>query len=206
MEPRIYNTVDPILIDIPFPIKTPRLMIRNVMPGDGEAMHEVLAESWDDLCKWMEFTNHGLKTIDDAEKIIRENCAKYILREDMMCAAFTHDGRLISMCGLHDINWRTRSFDIGYYVRSSKHNKGYATELANALTRFAFGALDANRVSISAASNNIASRRVIEKLGFGLESVTKFDAFLPDRSPTGHAVYVRYDVDSLPDLEVSWAN
>ncbi len=176
------------------------------MPGDGKAMHEVLEESWTDLCNWMEFTNHGLKSTDDTEKIIRENHARYILREDMMCAAFTHDGRLISMCGLHDPNWALRSFDIGYYVRSSEHNKGYATELANALTRFAFGALDANRVSISAASGNAASRRVIEKLEFGLESVTKFDAYLPDGSPTGHASYVRYDIESLPDLEVSWAN
>jgi len=200
------NTIDPILIDIPFPIMTPRLMIRNVMPGDGKAMHEVLEESWTDLCNWMEFTNHGPKTADDTEKLIRENHARYILREDIMCAAFTHDRRLISMCGLHRFDWTARSFDIGYYVRSSEHNKGYATELANALTRFAFGALDANRVSISAASNNAASRRVIEKLEFGLETVTKFDAFLPDGSPTGHASYVRYNIDGLPDLDVTWAN
>ncbi|HOO51073.1 MAG TPA: GNAT family N-acetyltransferase [Alphaproteobacteria bacterium] len=200
------NTIDPILIDIPFPIMTPRLMIRNVMPGDGEAMHEVRAESWEDLKKWMDWANKDIGDARDAEKIIRENYAKYILREDMMCAAFTHDGRLIALCGLHRFDWTTRSFDIGYYVRSSEHNKGYATELANALTRFAFGALNANRVSICAATGNAASRRVIEKLEFGLETVTKFDAFLPDGSPTGHASYVRYDIESLPDLEVSWAN
>lgn len=195
---------EPILIDIPMPIRTPRLMIRNVLPGDGAAMHEIKAESFDDLSKWMEWAKLGVGTVDDAEKVIRENHAKYILREDMMMAAFTHDGRLISMCGLHRMDWEFRSFEIGYYVRSSEHNKGYATELANALTRFAFEALGARRVIICAATANAASRRVIEKLGYELESLVKADALLPDGTVTGHANYVRYDTNGLPDENVTW--
>lgn len=195
---------EPILIDIPMPIRTPRLILRNVLPGDGAAMQEIKAESWDELCRWMAWTNLGVGTVDDAEKVIRENHAKYILREDMMMAAFTHDGRLISMCGLHRMDWEFRSFEIGYYVRTSEHNKGYATELAGALTRFAFGALEARRVIICAATANAASRRVIEKLGFELESLVKADALLPDGSVTGHANYVRYDMDRLPDQDVAW--
>ncbi|HAJ90522.1 MAG TPA: N-acetyltransferase [Rhodospirillaceae bacterium] len=195
---------DPILIDIPMPIITPRLMMRNVLPGDGAAMQEIKVESWNELCCWMPWTKLGVGTVDDAEKVIRENHAKYILREDMMVAAFTHDRRLIAMCGLHRFDWEFRSFEIGYYVRKSEHHKGYATELANALTRFAFGALNARRVIICAATENGASRRVIEKLGFGLESLTKADALLPDGSVTGHANYVRYDINDLPDLNVTW--
>lgn len=195
---------EPILIDIPMPIRTPRLMIRNVLPGDGAAMHEIKKESFDDLCKWMPWTKLGVGTVDDAEKVIRGNHAKYILREDMMMAAFTHDGRLIAMCGLHRFDWEFRSFEIGYYVRSSDHNKGYATELANALTRFAFGALEARRVIICAATGNAASRRVIEKLGYELESLVKADALLPDGTVTGHANYVRYDTNGLPNENVTW--
>lgn len=195
---------EPILIDIPMPIRTPRLMLRNVLPGDGAEMHEIKVESFDDLRKWMPWTKLGVGTVDDAEKVIRENHAKYILREDMMMAAFTHDGRLIAMCGLHRFDWEFRSFEIGYYVRSSDHNKGYATELANALTRFAFGALEARRVIICAATANAASRRVIEKLGFELESLVKADALLPDGTVTGHANYVRYDTNGLPNENVTW--
>ena len=195
---------DPILIDIPMPIITPRLMIRNVLPGDGAAMQEIRIESWDELCKWMPWTKDGVGTIDDAEKVIRENHAKYILREDMMMTAFNHAGRLIGMCGLHRFDWEFRSFEIGYYVRTSDHNKGYATEIANALTQFAFAALDARRVIICAATDNDASRRVIEKLGYDLESLVKADAFLPDGSVTGHANYVRYDTIGLIPLDVKW--
>jgi RimJ/RimL family protein N-acetyltransferase len=198
------NTRHPILIDIPMPIRTPRLIIRNVLPGDGAAMHEIKTESWDDLCKWMPWTKFGVGTVDEAEKVIRENHAKFILREDMMMTALTHDGRTIAMCGLHRFDWEFRRFEIGYYVRSADHNKGYATELANALTRFAFDALNARRVEICAATSNAASRRVIEKLGYDLESLKKADALLPDGTVTGHADYVRYNTDGLPSLDVTW--
>ena len=60
--------IEPILIDIAMPIRTPRLMIRNVLPGDGAAMHKIKAESWEELCKWMPFTKLGIGTIDDDEK------------------------------------------------------------------------------------------------------------------------------------------
>lgn len=186
------------------PIRTPRLLIRNVRPGDGAAMQEVRTESWDELCKWMDWTVKGLGDVNEAEKVARTNYTEFILREDLMCMAYDHEKRLISMCGLHRFDWRSRNFEIGYLVRSSEHNKGYATELANALTRFAFGALNANRVTIHAATSNAASRRVIEKLGFDLECLTRFDDFLPDGAPTGHASYVRYNTDGLPELDVTW--
>lgn len=197
-------TKDPILIDIPMPIHTPRLMIRNVLPGDGAAMYEVKKETWDDLALWMPWTNLGLGTVDDAEKVIRENHAKYILRQDMMMTAFNKAGHMVAMTGLHRFDWEFRRFEIGYYVRKSAMGQGYATEIANALTRFAFNALNARRVEICAATENVASRRVIEKLGYDLETLTKADALLPDGTPTGHANYVRYNTDALPELAVSW--
>ncbi len=203
----IHNSINdrhPILIDIPMPIRTPRLIIRNVFPNDGAAIMDAKKDSWNDLCRWMPWTKTGIGTLDDMEKIIRENYAKFILREDMMMVATTHDGRVIASTGLHGFDWEFRRFEIGYWVRSTDHNKGYATEIANALTRFAFTALHARRVEICAAESNIASRRVIEKLGFELESLKKADSLLPNGTVTGHAEYVRYDMVNLPPLNVTW--
>lgn len=198
------HPIDPILIDIPMPIRTPRLVLRNAFPGDGAAVYAAKEESFEDLKKWMPWTKSGLGTLDETEKIIREHYAKFILREDMMMMVFSPEGRFIASSGLHRFDWNFRMFEIGYWVRSSEHNKGYASEIANALTRFAFDELDARRVIITAATENAASRRVIEKLGYELECVTKADAFLPDGRVTGHAKYVRYDTANLPALDVTW--
>ena len=197
---------DVILIDIPMPILTPRLLLRPVQTGDGVAMQELKESSWPDIVKWMPWTKEGIGTVEESEKVARTNAAKYILREDMMMTGFLRsNGQMVAMCGLHRFDWEFRRFEIGYYVRSSLHNQGIATELTNGLTRFAFGALAARRVEIMAATANAASRRVIEKLGFQLESLREADAFLPDGSITGHAEYVRYSAEGLPDLKVEWS-
>ncbi len=194
----------PILTDIPMPIHTPRLLIRNVLPGDGAAIFEAKGDSWDELTKWMPWTKEGIGTVDDMEKIIRENHAKFILREDMMMIAFDKTGRVIASSGLHRFDWELRRFEIGYWVRSTDHNKGYATEIANALTRYAFEELKARRVEICAAEINAASRRVIEKLGFELEALRKTDTVMTDGTITGSAEYVRFNMDGLPNLDVKW--
>ena len=44
--------LDPVLIDVPMPILTPRLMLRPVQAGDGAAVFEALQESWDEHARW----------------------------------------------------------------------------------------------------------------------------------------------------------
>src|SRR6266481_6634482 len=43
----------PVLIDVPMPIPTPRLMIRPRKPGDGEFALAAIRETWDELHRWM---------------------------------------------------------------------------------------------------------------------------------------------------------
>ena len=198
------NIINPILIDIPMPIRTPRLVLRTPQAGDGAIVHDAKVESQGDLEKWMPWAKGDIGTVEQTEIVVRENFAKFILRQDMMLLAFNHTGRFIGSTGLHRFDWEFRSFEIGYWIRSTEHRKGYASEIANALTRFAFGALNARRVMIAAATANTASRKVIEKNGYELESLMKADHFLPDGSVTGTAQYVRYNIDGLAPLDVMW--
>jgi len=198
------SKIEPILIDIPMPIYTPRLIIRPPQAGDGQVVFDAKVESQVELSKWMPWMKDGVGTVEETEIVTRQKIAEFILRQDMMLLAFNHAGQFIGATGLHRFDWEFRSFEIGYWVRTSAHNMGYATEIANALTRFAFDALDARRVMICAAEFNASSRRVIEKLGFGLEVIRKSDHLLPDGTASGTAEYVRYNTDSLPSLDVKW--
>lgn len=195
---------NPILIDIPMPIRTPRLVLRPPQAGDGAMVHEAKVESQPELAKWMPWARDGVGTVEETESMARENFAKFILRQDMMLLALSHDGRFIGATGLHRFDWEFRSFEIGYWIRTSEHCKGYASEITNTLTRYAFGALDARRVMVAAATDNAPSRKVIEKNGFELECVMKADHLLPDGAVTGTAQYVRYNIDNLAPLDVNW--
>jgi RimJ/RimL family protein N-acetyltransferase len=58
--------------------------------------------------------------------------------------------------------------ELGYRLRRSVWGKGYATEAARALLRQGFAALGVERVFATTYQDNLASRRVMEKLGMTL--------------------------------------
>lgn len=58
--------------------------------------------------------------------------------------------------------------ELGYRLRRSAWGKGYATEGSRALIRTAFAELGARRVVAFAYGENVASRRVMEKVGMRL--------------------------------------
>lgn len=59
--------------------------------------------------------------------------------------------------------------ELGYRLRRSAWGRGYATEVSGALLARAFSQLGARRVVASTAADNLASRRVMEKVGMSLE-------------------------------------
>ncbi len=63
--------------------------------------------------------------------------------------------------------------DIGYALAPAWHGRGYGTEAIGALVDFAFGERRARRVTADVFTGNAASRRLLEKLGFRLEGITR---------------------------------
>ena len=69
--------------------------------------------------------------------------------------------------------------EIGYGISGEYRNKGYATEAAKALVRFAFEQVGLGELCAIVRPENTASRRVIEKLGFsycGIRTVADIGA------------------------------
>lgn len=59
--------------------------------------------------------------------------------------------------------------EIGYWIRSDRTGRGYATEAGREVIRFGFVDLALYRLELRAGVQNAASRRVAEKLGFRRE-------------------------------------
>lgn len=85
------------------------------------------------------------------------------------------DGAFLGWCAL--VRWDPvhRSAALGYCFSEAAWGHGYATEAAHALLRWAFGALDLNRVQAETDTRNQASARVLEKLGFRREGTLRED-------------------------------
>lgn len=64
-----------------------------------------------------------------------------------------------------------RHGELGYWIGVPHWGKGYATEAARAVTAFAFEKLGLERVQGRHFTRNVASGRVLQKLGMRLEGV-----------------------------------
>lgn len=89
--------------------------------------------------------------------------------------AMEHEGTFLGWCALVRWNPGFRSAALGYCLNEAAWGHGYATEGARALLEWAFATLDLNRVQAEADTRNVASARVLEKLGFQLEGTLRED-------------------------------
>jgi RimJ/RimL family protein N-acetyltransferase len=85
------------------------------------------------------------------------------------------DGAFIGWCGLVSWNPDYRSASLGYCLDDAAWDQGYATEAASALLQWGFDTLALNRVQAETDTRNLASARVLEKLGFVREGTLRED-------------------------------
>src|SRR5262245_52633377 len=118
----------PILLDFPDSFETERLIIRAPRIGDGQILNEAIVESLPNLRTWL-FWAQRLQTPQETEEIIRHAVARWISREDLWMLLFRKsDGLFVGRSGLHNIDWNTMRFEIGYWIRTSLEGQGYISE------------------------------------------------------------------------------
>jgi ribosomal-protein-alanine N-acetyltransferase len=70
-----------------------------------------------------------------------------------------------------------RTYELGYIFSPRYQGRGYATEAAQALVAHAFAEMDAHRVIANCNPANVASWRVLEKVGFVREGHLRRNIF-----------------------------
>lgn len=83
------------------------------------------------------------------------------------------DGLFLGWCSLSNWNRDYRSGSVGFCYVAAAWGCGYATEAARALLGWAFDTLDLNRVQAETDTRNLASARVLEKIGFSREGTLR---------------------------------
>lgn len=90
----------------------------------------------------------------------------------------TSDQAFLGWCTFNSWNPDFRSASLGYCLGAAVWGHGYATEAARVLLRWAFETLDLNRVQAETDTRNLASARVLEKLGFVHEGTLREDCIV----------------------------
>lgn len=106
------------------------------------------------------------KSREEAAQWIAWNGANYAEHGYGLWVVETHDGNFLGDCGLtwQEVNGRLE-LEVGYHVRADVQGCGYATEAAAACKDFARDELHAQQLVAIIHPDNVASRRVAEKIG-----------------------------------------
>ena len=187
--------MDPMLIEVPEHIDTPRLILRCPRRGDGAVVNAAVVASHVELDPWLPWAT-TLPTLEESEVHCRRQQARFILREDFVMLIFCRDaaggeGELVGGTGLHRIDWALRRFEVGYWRKSGCEGRGIVTEAVTAIARMAFDSLGARRVEIRMDDNNERSWKVAERAGFTLEALLRLDSVTPGGEPRSTRIYAR---------------
>ncbi len=162
---------------IPYRLESDLIALVSYDPRDpthARELFEAIDESRDHLGRFMGWAAQH-ETVDDTRGWIRTMRGKFELMTDFAFGIFRRsDGRLVGGAGLHARGEPTVvAVEIGYWVRTSETQKGYAREAARLLTNAAFELGHAERVVIRAQIENRYSRRIPEALGYVEEGVAR---------------------------------
>lgn len=146
-------------------IKTSRLLLRHFTHNDADALYRLYSQP--ELFKYM----------SNQKPLLRKETGAFINALALNWKQY-HFGvwavvdkkhkKVIGHCGLKFLEY-TEEVQIGYLLAKSYWGRGLATEAAEAALRFGFETAKLERIVAIAKHENIASRRVMEKLGMKYE-------------------------------------
>ncbi len=152
-----------------------------------------IASSFAELHTWMAWAE-SMPTRASMVSFVNENVVAFDADERWSYLIRELEGdQLVGSAGLSR-RGRGDELEIGYWVRTDRTGRGYATEVARVLTSAAFDGDDAiATVKISMDRANVASAAVPRKLGFERDEEYERDIVTPGHSGSGVAWVVRRD-------------
>lgn len=154
-------------------LETSRLTLRPFREDDVDVLAELMANH--DFMRFSLGVYTREQTIGFLDKLLalqNEN------KPSLFAAVLRSNGMLLGYCGFyHQHIDGTEEIEIGYRMHPDYWNKGLATEAARTVRDHAFRDLKLPRVISLMHPENIASRRVVEKIGMTLEKQTIYRGF-----------------------------
>ncbi len=152
-------------------LKTPRLLLKTVELNNLNEIHLL-----NSIPETDRYNTLGLPdSIDETRAYLLDwiKCCEATPPSKYIFSVFLHDLTFIGMLGINRGKQKYKDAEIWYKLNINFWNQGYATEIVCAALEFCFDKLNLHRVEAGCATENMASRRVLEKVGMTLEGTMK---------------------------------
>lgn len=146
-------------------IKTERLLLRPLNLSDLESIHEYASDKENTI-----YMYHLPREINETSEFLYSVTKEWEKETPSFYEfAIELDGIQIGSVSVY-LSDNCDSGDLGWILNKKYWHKGYATEAAMALKDFALNILQVKRLVANCDYRNIASSRVMEKIGLKLEN------------------------------------
>lgn len=148
-------------------LETERLILRMFTPEDAEDVYAYASNpNVGPPAGWAPHTS-----VEDSRRIIEE----IFMPPEAWAIRIKGDDRVVGVIALEPDNIRpdANSRELGYNLAEEHWGKGYMTEAAKEVLRFAFEELCLDQVGICTSRVNKRSQRIIEKCGFTYEGTIR---------------------------------
>lgn len=148
-------------------INTERLLIRTYEPEDAADLHKFVQDNTYYLYETAPMTLRNNVTLLRSQAFLQmiereRQAGKWIWNAIFLKSS----NQFIGQVSIYNIEEDSKDCELGYFITVDETKKGYATETLNAIVKYCFEGLGRKSVRLRIKPDNIASKRVAEKVGF----------------------------------------
>jgi ribosomal-protein-alanine N-acetyltransferase len=151
-------------------LTTPRLILREIIPADAAELFSLHSDP--EVQKYD--SDPPMREIAEAVSAIAKTRQRFESKESIAWGIVLKDeNRVIGGLGFYFWGHCYYKTDLGYSIARPYWRRGIATEALYALMQFGFERLGLHRINVDTRMDNIASVRLMQKLGFRHEGVRR---------------------------------
>jgi len=171
-------------------LTTERLALQRFTPGDLDWLADLYRDR--DVTRYL----GGVKDRAKAEELLNTRILRYYDEHPGLGIWLTVERATGSRVGFHLLNHiRGESIvQIGFTLAKSAWGRGYGTEMASAVLRYGFVDLKLSRIAGMASLQNLASQRVLHKIGLERKGERAFPH--PDYASEGPMAWFEREADA----------
>lgn len=188
-----------------YPIETERLTLRPFREADLDGLY-----AYQSLPEVARFLYWEPRNLGESRSFLQQKISATTLDKEgdwlVLAVIWRATGDLI---GEVNLQWRSRQHrqgEIGYIFHPAHHGRGFATEAAEVVLRLGFEGLRLHRIVGRLDGRNVASARVLERLGMRHEA-TLLQNELIKGEWTDEVIYamLQHEWDARPDAMIQEA-
>ncbi|WP_293945180.1 MULTISPECIES: GNAT family N-acetyltransferase [unclassified Sphingobacterium] len=155
-----------------FPIlSTERLSLRQIQHSDAPALFSYFSK--DEVTLYFDLPT--FQHVDEAYKLVKTWQENFQQKKAIRWAICLKDNpnQLIGSCGFHNFSSEHFRAEIGYELHPAFWQQGIMTEAVSAMISFGFEGYKLNRIEAFIDPDNLASRKLLEKMNLVSEGILR---------------------------------